>query len=341
MTSVEHHLAQIQHTFAVARVPANVRLGKRLERLPFLRRFSQSAIGLGWVPAEGCFLYRNRGVVKKVGFNGRNLQFHALYEPGYVRGYELESAVLMMVLCKGKDAFFDIGSNWGYFSLLMASAEEFAGPIYAFEPNPRTFAALTTVIRQAGIESRVTAMNLGIGETACQMTLEETDSFKTGLARLSNSGKGMKISVKPLDELNLPAPGMLKIDAEGMESEVLSGTVRILDEARPFVLFENFSNMLNSEATYRPFEILQSKGYGLFAPALLFRNANYSVPATYGGNFNELLDLDPRPQIGLFEVTIQNRFFLPRQLNILAAHAARVRELWEAGIIDLAKTVFP
>jgi FkbM family methyltransferase len=341
MTSPEIYLAHIQKTFAMVQIPTNVRAGRQLGRLPLLRRFSHRAIGFGWLPAEGCFFYRNRDEEKRVNFNGRNLQFHALYDPGYARGYELESAVLIMTLCKGKDAFFDIGSNWGYFSLLMASAQEFAGPIYAFEPNPRTFADLLSVIQQSGIGARVTALNHGVGEKVCQMALEEPDSFKTGLARLSNSGEGMKISVMPLDELNLPVPGMLKIDAEGMESEVLRGTARILAVARPFVLFENFSNPLNPELTCKPFEILQSKGYGLYAPALLFREANYFVPATYGADFNELLDLDPQPQLGLFEVTIQNRFFLPQQLNILAVHSARVHELWEAGIVNLAKTAFP
>ena len=341
MTSPDKNLDHIQNTFAIVQVPTNVRVSKRLEQLPFLRRFSHRVIGLGWLPAEGCFLYRNRDEEKRVSFNGRNLQFHALYDQCYAHGYELESAVLMMVLCKGKDAFFDIGSNWGYFSLLMASAEEFAGPIYAFEPNPRTFADLTSVIRQAGTESRVMAMNLGIGETTCQMTLEETDSFKTGLARLSNSGKGMEISVKPLDELNLPPPRMVKIDAEGMEADVMAGFGRTLDEIRPLVLFENFSNPLNPAETCRPFEILQAKGYRLFAPALLFRKAGYLVPATYGGNFDDLLRHDPKPQLGLFELTVQNRFFLPPQLNILAIHSTRVQELWDTGLVDLAKTTFP
>jgi FkbM family methyltransferase len=341
MTSTERYLAHIQNTFAMVQIPTNVRVSARLARLPFLRRFNHRAIGLRCLSAEGAFLYRNHGVGKKVRFNGRNLQFHALYGPSYARGYELESAVLMLTLCKGKEAFFDIGSNWGYFSLLMAAAEEFAGPIYAFEPNPRTFTDLISVIQQSGVGSRVTAMNHGVGGTTCQMILGEPDPFNTGLAQLSHSGDGIKISVKSLDELNLAAPRMLKIDAEGMEAEVLSGTARILDEARPFVLFENFSDPLNPERTCKPFEILHSKGYGLFVPALLFRNANYFVPATYGGNYGDLLGFDPRPQLGLFEVTIQNRFFLPQQLNILAAHSARSQELWEAGIIDLTKTAFP
>jgi len=335
MTSLQKNLLHLQNTFAIRQIPTNVRISKWLAQLPFLRRFSRNAIGLGWLPAKGSFLYRNSGGEKTICFNGRNLQFHALYDPGFARGYELESALLIMSLCRGKGAFFDIGSNWGYFSLLMTSVKEFTGSIYAFEPNPRTFADLISVIQQSGVGSRVTAMNFGIGEMSCQMVLEEPDAFTTGLARLSSSGNGTKISVKALDELNLPLPQMLKIDAEGMESEVLGGTARILDEVRPFVLFENFSDPLNPGPTCKPIEILHSKGYRIYAPALLFCNANHLVSATYGGNFGELLDLDPKPQLGLLEVTTRNRFFFPQQLNLLAAHSMRIEELWAADIVDL------
>jgi hypothetical protein len=55
----------------------------------------------------------------------------------------------------------------------------------------------------------------------------------------------------------------------------------------------------------------------------------------YGGNFNDLLAQDPKPQLGLLEVTPQNRFFLPQQLNLLGAHTTKIEELWGADIVDL------
>ncbi len=335
MISVQSQLALIQNAFAIEHLPANVRLSRRLARIPVARRFSSAVFGAGGIPANGVFLYRCAGTEKKIAFDGRNFQFHALYEPGYQAGYELESAVLMMLLCRGGGAFFDIGSNWGYFPLLLASSPEFTGPIFAFEPNPRTFHDLTSVLRQSGTDSRVTALNFGVGKTVCQMGLEETDRFKTGLARLSDSGGGMKISVKPLDGLNLPAPLMLKIDAEGMEADVLAGAARTLEDVRPFVLVENFSDPLNPKRTCQPIEILKSCSYRLFAPVLLFRNKDCLVPAPYGSDFAGLLKCDSKPELGLFGVTRQNRFLLPQQLNLLAVHSAKVPELWDAGMVDL------
>jgi len=332
-----NNVGHIRSVFRLKKMPGNVRWHDRLSRFPVLRRFSQRALRSSLIPASGFFVYRNNQEERTIRFNGRNLQFHALYESGYRSGYELESAVLMMHLCHGQDAFLDIGSNWGYFSLLMASLKEFTGPIFAFEPNPRTFADLASMVEQAGLAARIQPLNLGIGGKNCQMSLHEPDPLRTGLASLSESGDGQKISVKPLDELNLPAPRMIKIDAEGMEAEVLRGMGKTLDTIQPFVLFENFLDPLDPAQTCRPLEIFEAHGYRLYAPALLFRQGGHLVPATYGSDFNLLLERDPRPQLGLFEVNLKNRFFLGRQLNILAVHPTKMAAVWQAGILDLSR----
>ena len=332
MTPGEHYLKHLQRTFILEKTPDNVRLHDLFLGLPVLRRLARSALSWPLVSAEGCFFFQNQVCRHKVFFNGRNLQFHALYEPGYRCGYELESALTMMTICSGEGSFFDVGSNWGYFSLLMASLDDFNGPIYAFEPNPKTFADLTGVICQAGLKSRVQAMNFGIGGINCQMSLCEPDPLRTGLASLSAAGDGPKIIVKPLDELNLPAPRLIKIDAEGMEAEVLRGMEKTLEAVHPFVLFENFLTPLNPAATFQPLEILSKHGYLFYVPALLFQVDGRSVPATYAADFNSLLQRDARPAIGLFEVRLNNRFFLGNHLNLLAVHHKKIDEVWALGI---------
>jgi hypothetical protein len=181
-------------------------------------------------------------------------------------------------------------------------------------------------------------MNFGIGGKSCQMSLHEPDPLRTGLASLSESGDGPKIAVKTLDELALPAPRLIKIDAEGMEAEVLCGMEKTLAAVQPFVLFENFLAPLDPIQTCRPLEIFEAHGYRLYAPALLFRQGKHLVPATYGSDFNLLLERDPQPQLGLFEINLKNRFFLGRQLNILAVHPTKMAAVWQAGILDLSQT---
>ena len=184
MNCFEH----VRNIFALEQLPANVRVSRFMGRWPFIRRYQRFPVGLGLLPAEGKFSYQRNGQRHAVKFNGRNLQFHALYETHYRNGYELETALLIATLCRDKAAFFDIGSNWGYFSLLAASLPEFAGEIFAFEPNPRTFADLTSVIQQTGVANRVQACHMGVGRTACELTVAEADPFNSGLSRLTAEG---------------------------------------------------------------------------------------------------------------------------------------------------------
>ena len=114
-------LDQVRQTFTLERLPANIRISKLLGSLPILRRCSALPTRIRLIPAEGSFYYRTKQDSKKVLFNGRNLQFHALYDVQYKYGYELETACLLATLCKGNRPLFDIGANWGYFSLLAAA----------------------------------------------------------------------------------------------------------------------------------------------------------------------------------------------------------------------------
>ena len=86
-----------------------------------LRRVSRVALSSGLFSTEGSFIFCAGGRRQRVSYDARNLQFKALYDPKYRNGYELETSLLMRKLCHGGGAFFDVGANWGYFSLLVAS----------------------------------------------------------------------------------------------------------------------------------------------------------------------------------------------------------------------------
>jgi FkbM family methyltransferase len=331
------YFEHLQKTFTLEHLPANVRASRFMGRWPFLRRYKGFPIGLNFFPSEGRFTYQRQGQQHQVKFNGRNLQFHALYENYNRRGYELETSLLIAQLCRGQSSFFDIGSNWGYFSLLAASLPGFKGPIYAFEPNPGTFADLTQTLQQAGLQDRIEACNLGVGRTACELVIDEPDRFNTGLSRLTTSGTGQRIPVKPLDDLKFPTPGVIKIDAEGMELEVLAGASKTLTEGKPFIIFENFLNFTSPKSTYETMSFLAQKDYRLFVPALEFSVAGTSVLATYGRDYCSLVQQGGPPRLGVVETSGKLRFMLGDHLNLLAVPASRLEEFWSLGISDWGK----
>lgn len=333
-----NYFEHVRNVFSLEHLPANVRVSRFMARWPFIRRYQRFPVGLGFLPTGGKFSYQRNGQKHGIQFNGRNLQFHALYEEHYRNGYELETALLISTLCRGSSSFFDIGSNWGYFSLLVASLPDFSGKIFAFEPNPRTFADLTSVIKQTEVSSRVQACHMGVGRTACELSVAEADPFNSGLSRLTaDGGSGEKIPVKPVDALDFPAPGMIKIDAEGMELDILAGAVNTLAQAKPFVILENFLDFEAPGKTYATIDLLEQNSYRTFVPALEFLIDGHPVLATYGSNFTPLVERGGTPRLGLVEISGGHRFLLPGQLNLLGVHASRVEELWKLGISDFGK----
>src|SRR5882724_3918648 len=121
-------------------------------------------IGAKILGADGVMNYCARGKRHRITFNGRNTQFRALYAEEYRSGYELETSLVLLRLCRGQRAFYDVGSNWGYFSLLIAASRRFEGKIFSFEPNPIAFADLSQIVSAAGLSSMVTTVNCGLGD---------------------------------------------------------------------------------------------------------------------------------------------------------------------------------
>ena len=324
----------VRNVFRLTKMPGNVQTSHWYDNMRITRfvrtshaRIHNYVFGSSLINHYGKFGYNCDGKVSEIEFNGRNAQFHALYDRQFKTGYEFETAVLITRLTKGSKVFYDVGANWGYFSLLVASLPNFHGQIFAFEPNPTAYSDLNSTVQQAGLEQRITALNYGLGCVEGDLHLEEVEEFKTGLARLSSSGSGRKVPVNTLDSLKLHPPDVIKIDAEGMESDILTGGERMLKEHRPFVVFENFLRFDDPNQTWSPLSILKDKGYRVFNPALIFRCDSGPVLASFGDPIESMLEFDPNPKTALIETTVTNRFLMRHQLNLFACHESRFSEL--------------
>ncbi len=340
MPELPHPCDFVRQVFQLQELPDNVRLNHQFDNMRVCRllralhgRCSNYIFGSSLVNSEGKFGYNRGGKALDIKFNGRNAQYHALYEKHYENGYEFETAVLLTRLLKGSDAFYDIGANWGYFSLLLAASPAFEGPIFAFEPNPKTFRDLTRTIEQAALNQRITPLNYGLGKVEGELHIDEPDKFKSGLSRLTSTGTGQRIPVHTLDTIKLAIPRAIKIDAEGMETDIFLGGERMLKQHKPFLVFENFLSFDDPQVTWSPMALLQQWGYKLFNPALIFNYENKPVLASYGDPVNQLLKHDPKPTTALVEVSQKNRFLMRHQLNVFACHETRLEELADAGFV--------
>ncbi|MDQ4095464.1 MAG: FkbM family methyltransferase, partial [Actinomycetota bacterium] len=156
------------------------------------------------------------------------------------------------------DVAFDVGSNLGYFTLLMAKKVAPGGRVVAFEPDPEMFAALSTnLTRNLADADHVTPLAKAAGAAAGKVRFAR--GWRATRGRVVPTGGDLEVETVALDDAadRFGTPRLLKIDVEGAELDVLRGARGVLKEARPLVLVEVHSTDLEIECA----RLLERLGY--------------------------------------------------------------------------------
>ncbi|MBC8337669.1 MAG: FkbM family methyltransferase [Rhodospirillales bacterium] len=289
---------------------------KRMMRLPH---------GCSWGDFRSSFKVDIQGVARTIVVNARNLQFGALYQSQNRPVYEPETSALLDLLVGDGDVFFDIGANWGYYSVLIASRPGYCGHIKAFEPFPPTHQDLVGVVDQAGLADTVACYSEALSDHDDTGTMAPWDGMQSGLARLGpardeNAGR-QEVSVRRLDSLDVGFPDVIKIDVEDHEAEVFAGAEATLQQAAPFIVFENWLNKDRPEVTMEPYRVLSGHGCRFFVVGWAGDGEpRFCVPE---------LPAPEGPTLALIPLEPDSRFFFAGQLNILAVPPQRMDRLHE------------
>jgi FkbM family methyltransferase len=245
---------------------------------------------------------RGDGRAVDVRIDAANTHYAALLRAG-AAGYEPETSALLDRIVPDGGVFFDVGANWGPFSLLIASRPGFTGRIVAFEPIARVRADLAAVAAQAGfagIACRGEALSDREGRGAMRYRLH------SALATLDLGGDA-GVPVAPLDSLDLPPPDAIKIDVEGHEAAVLEGARRTVNGHRPMVVLETWHRPDQPESL-AALAWLEREGYRLFRPSLAV-----AAPG--------------RARLVLAPFGAADRLALDGDFNALACHESRIEAL--------------
>jgi FkbM family methyltransferase len=195
---------------------------------------------------------------------GHNLATLGLYEPVVTE--------TLWRLADGDRLAVDAGANIGYTASVLGARLGSEGRVLCFEPHPQVFASLRNNISVWGNHARCAKFELhqrALGSHDGKATLVTGDWFATnkGTARVGTGEKkdGQKelpIEMVQLDTVVMPddAIGVLKIDVEGAELDVLRGMSRLLTEhlVRDIVFEETRSFPAPTH------QYLKSKGYSVF-----------------------------------------------------------------------------
>lgn len=280
------------------------------------------------IPEFGKFGFRSKKIVKTINFNSANTQFESIYNPLFKYGYEPEVSALISLFLDRKSAFYDIGSNWGYFSLYAASLPSFNGHIYAFEPFPSTFRDLNSTVIQAGLQDKISCLQLALGKQTAAVNMRYQGLLQSGLAALDYQNSSTPISylypssrveVTSLDKVVIDPPSIIKIDVEGLEFDVLQGGEKAIRKYRPAIVIENCTWNKDISQTLDPLTTLEKWGYDLYYPCWLVdhnQDQYLSSELTIGSR-------NKKPKLVLRPITSTDRFLYGRQINIFACHSSR------------------
>lgn len=140
----------------------------------------------------------------------------------------------------------DIGANIGNHTLYFLN-ECNAKFVYCFEPVADTFQILKKNIEINHLENRTKLMNVGVGKAAGKANVTSYTLDNTGMTTLALSDDG-NIKIVSIDELEISdRVGLVKIDVEGLELDVIKGMISTIKRYKPYMMLEiqnsNFENI--------------------------------------------------------------------------------------------------
>jgi FkbM family methyltransferase len=184
---------------------------------------------------------------------------------------------------KDEDIFYDIGTNFGFYTFLAANSIE-TGEIHCFEPNRICVESLEKT-KKINHTKNVTVNSFGISDSNSEKSFVGRDvsfyngsagnSFKSDAAPEKNFKEIATIKTKTLDSYvnNNKVPTLIKIDVEGSEYEVLQGAKDLLTNHSPIILMEVWSDLKGSKYSRMAVDILLSLNY---CPYLIEGDGNLS-----------------------------------------------------------------
>lgn len=197
------------------------------------------------------FLMKNRDIDGDIIISSLGHKFVSISEPVFLHVvydgiYEKEITRVVSSIVKSNDTVVDIGSNFGWYSVLFADLVGPSGKVFAFEPNASIFQVLKKNISLNDFTSIIRFSRTAVGDTIGDGYLHANDHESgAGYINCDNDlGEVSRVTISSLDRLlhdYINQIAFMKIDVEGFEPKVLSGAQKILNSDNPPIILVEFN----------------------------------------------------------------------------------------------------
>lgn len=187
-------------------------------------------------------LFLGRGVPRRI--NGMVFRFPARWSRYFEKDYEQENLSFLRTVIRSGDTILDVGAHLGLMSLSCSKLAGQGGKVYSFEPSPTTFSQLKKMLSLnrggAPVDARQMAVGLQNGPISFYESDDEGSNSNSLVQKHDLKRKPVTvpcISIDQFTEENCPEQlHVIKIDAEGVELDVLKGAEQTLRKHRPFLV---------------------------------------------------------------------------------------------------------
>jgi FkbM family methyltransferase len=181
-------------------------------------------------------------------------QTNALLKTGRAVDHEeIELLAHILSLAPPNPVVVDVGANMGTYALRLAAIAGPGGRVHAFEPQRVICNMLAGSVALNGL-TNVICHNVALGDREGEVALPQFDysqplnfgsvefgpeqTEKLHQARGHDPAQEEFVPLMPLDRWGLQRLDLIKIDAEGMEVQILDGAAETLARCRPVIYVE-------------------------------------------------------------------------------------------------------
>jgi FkbM family methyltransferase len=182
-----------------------------------------------------------KGIARNI--NGMKVRFPAKWSRYYPADYESENYTFLQQQVKTGMQIIDIGAHIGLFSACSSQLTGPTGKIICFEPTPGTFDILKNTLKlnhcdnvtavMAAVSDKEGSATFYVGETAgCNSN--SLVKHKTGKEQTAYDVR--MVTIDSIVSEHSLSPGLIKIDAEGAELDVLKGGLKTFSDHQPILI---------------------------------------------------------------------------------------------------------
>jgi FkbM family methyltransferase len=181
----------------------------------------------------------------------RWIRFTRTHWDDYVTGnYEIPVQKALAAHLRPGMVFYDVGANSGFFTLLGACLVGDRGRVVAYEPHSIVAAHLRKQMRANNVSHYVDVVTAAVCDQNGTAFFTDGDaSVMNTLVNATVANRKITVKTVTLDEdcKVRPKPGLIKIDVEGAELQVLRGAINLIRAFRPILLVELHCNKLATQ----------------------------------------------------------------------------------------------